>query len=225
LRLLIVEDEAKLRDMITKRLVKSGYSVDACGDGIEAEDYIAAAEYDCIILDRMLPGKSGTEVLRAMRAQGKSTPVLFLTALGSVEDRVEGLDAGADDYLVKPFSYDELVARIRALMRRGTDVQDTVITAGKVSLDTASQKVTVDGKGVTLSAKEHALLEYMMRNQGRMLTRENILNHVWDFDYEGDSNLVDVYIRYLRRKLGDAANELIHTMRGRGYIFEYDPDR
>lgn len=218
-RLLVVEDEMHLQTLIRKRLVKAGYSVDACGDGVEAMDYLDAAEYDGVILDIMLPGISGTEILKKLRKKGNHVPVLFLTARDSIEDRVDGLDLGADDYLVKPFAFEELLARIRVMLRKRQAVPSDELVLADLIVDIRSRSVQRAGRMIELSSREFAMLEYMMRNQGQVLSREQIENHVWDFDYEGGSNMVDVYIRYLRKKLDDGyEKKLIHTVRGAGYV-------
>lgn len=219
MRLLVVEDEMHLRDIIKKRLVKAHYSVDACGDGREALDYLAAASYDAVILDIMLPGLSGLDVLKTIRKEGNHVPVLFLTARDGIEDRVEGLDLGADDYLVKPFAFEELLARIRVMLRKRSETPTDELVLADLTVDVRSHKVTRAGQPIELSGKEFAMLEYLMRNQGRVLSREKIEQHVWDFDYEGGSNMVDVYIRYLRKKLDEGyEKKLIHTVRGAGYV-------
>ena len=219
MRLLVVEDEENRRTVIRKRLTKEGYSVDACGDGQEALDYMAVSPYDTVILDIMMPKMSGMEVLKKMRAGGDQTPVLFLTAKDGIEDRVKGLDSGADDYLVKPFAFEELLARIRVMIRRQSDSASDEMTLADLTVDAGKHSVTRGGKAVELSAKEFAVLEYLMRHQGQVLSREQIEQHVWDFDYEGGSNMVDVYIRYLRRKLDEGyEKKLIHTVRGAGYV-------
>lgn len=219
MRLLVVEDEENLRTVIRKRLTKEGYSVDACGDGQEALDYMAVSPYDTVILDIMMPKMSGMEVLKKMRAGGDQTPVLFLTAKDGIEDRVKGLDSGADDYLVKPFAFEELLARIRVMIRRQSDSASDEMTLADLTVDAGKHSVTRGGKAIELSAKEFAVLEYLMRHQGQVLSREQIEQHVWDFDYEGGSNMVDVYIRYLRRKLDEGyEKKLIHTVRGAGYV-------
>lgn len=219
MRLLVVEDEMHLQNIIKKRLIKAGYSVDACGDGREALDYLAVSPYDALILDIMLPGMSGIEVLKTIRREGNHVPVLFLTARDGIEDRVEGLDCGADDYLVKPFAFEELLARIRVMLRRASDVSTDELVLADLKVDVRSRTVTRDGKNIELSGKEFSMLEYLMRNQGRVLSREQIEQHVWDFDYEGGSNMVDVYIRYLRKKLDEGyGKKLIHTVRGAGYV-------
>ena len=219
MRLLVVEDEENLRTVIRKRLMKEGYSVDACGDGQEALDYMAVSPYDTVILDIMMPKMSGMEVLKKMRAGGDQTPVLFLTAKDGIGDRVKGLDSGADDYLVKPFAFEELLARIRVMIRRQSDSASDEMTLADLTVDAGKHSVTRGGKAIELSAKEFAVLEYLMRHQGQVLSREQIEQHVWDFDYEGGSNMVDVYIRYLRRKLDEGyEKKLIHTVRGAGYV-------
>jgi DNA-binding response OmpR family regulator len=225
MRILVVEDEPSLQAIITKQLEKKGYHVDACASGLEAEDYLSLADYDCVVLDRMLPGKDGISVLKHFRAQGKSTPVLLLTALDSITKRVEGLDAGADDYLVKPFSFEELFARIRALTRRSFTQKQALLRVADLELDTVAGTVKRAGRAISLSAKEYSLLEYLMRNKGIILSREQIISHVWSYDFEGDSNVVDVYIRYLRRKMDKEFTPLlIHTLRGRGYLLSDQDD-
>ena len=217
MRLLLAEDERDLNAIITKKLTKEGYSVDSCFDGQEALDCLAVAEYDCIILDIMMPQRDGFEVLKTIRAKGNTVPVLFLTARDSVSDKIKGLDSGANDYIVKPFSLEELTARIRAHTRQkgGTD---SVYTVKDLTLDTASHIVTRGGREIPLSAKEYQLLEYLMKNEGTVLSREKIENHIWNFDYEGGTNVVDVYIRYLRKKIDEGHEEkLIKTVRGAGY--------
>lgn len=220
MRLLYVEDEPALLEVTAKRLKAEGYGVDTCMDGAEALDYIRLTDYDAVILDIMLPGRDGLSVLREIRAQGNRTPVLLLTARDTVADRVAGLDTGADDYLVKPFSFEELSARIRVLLRRGTpDATDSLLTLADLTMDLNTRRVTRNGKEITLSQKEYAVLEYLLRNQGAVLTRDQIEQHVWSYDFEGGSNVVDVYIRYVRKKI-DAGFEpkLIHTIRGMGYV-------
>ena len=224
MRLLVVEDEIHLQTIIKKRLLKEHYSVDACGDGLEALDYLAVSPYDAVILDIMLPGLSGIEVLKRIRAEGNRVPVLFLTARDGVDDRVKGLDCGADDYLVKPFAFEELLARIRVMLRRTTEHTTDELTLGDLTVDLKSHQVRRAGESVELSGKEFAMLEYLMRNQGRVLSREQIEQHVWSFDYEGGSNMVDVYIRYLRKKIDEGFEQkLIHTVRGAGYVMRTEP--
>lgn len=223
MRILVVEDEPELNRLLTKRLKSAGYSVDSCVDGRDALDHLPGAEYDALVLDIMLPGISGLEVLRRMRSASNTTPVLLLTARDSIEDRVIGLDAGADDYLVKPFAFDELLARLRVLLRRKSGAVSDVITIADLVVDCAGCTVERAGRPVTLSSKEFAVLEYLARNSGVVLSREKISRHIWNYDYEGGSNVVDVYIRYLRKKLDEGFEpKLIHTVRGAGYVLRVD---
>lgn len=219
MRILFAEDERDLNHIITKKLTSQGYSVDSAYDGEEAIDILSYTDYDAVILDIMMPKADGFAVLRALRGAGKNTPVLFLTARDSVQDRVAGLDSGANDYLVKPFSVEELLARIRAMTRTAFGVSDSLLSVGDLTMDTAAKVVKRGGKEIPLSAKEYALLEYLMHNAGIVLSREKIENHIWNFDYEGGTNVVDVYIRYLRKKIDEGYDKkLIHTVRGRGYV-------
>lgn len=219
MRLLLAEDERDLNRIITKKLISEGYSVDSCYDGKEALLYLSSVEYDGAILDVMMPEMDGFTVLRRMRAEGSQTPVLFLTARDAVEDRVTGLDLGANDYLVKPFAFAELLARIRVMTRVAGKQADNTITVADLVMDCSGRRVMRAGKEITLSAKEYAMLEYLMRNENIVLSREKIENNIWNFDYEGGTNVVDVYISYLRRKVDDGhAVKLIHTVRGRGYV-------
>ena len=225
MRILVVEDELHLQKTICKRLEMEHYSVDACDNGLEALDYIEMTPYDIIILDIMMPGIDGLEVLRRIRASGNRTPVLFLTARDSIQDRVSGLDTGADDYLVKPFAFDELLARIRAAIRRHGSSQpvSNELKLSDLVLDCASHAVSRGGKSIELSAKEYSILEYMMRHQGIVLSREQLEQHAWNYDYMGGSNIVDVYIRYLRKKIdADFEQKLIHTVRGIGYVLRIE---
>lgn len=195
--------------------------MDSFFDGQEAIDVLAYTDYDAVILDIMMPKADGFAVLRAIRDAGKTTPVLFLTARDAVSDRVKGLDSGANDYLIKPFSFDELLARIRAMTRTSFGAADNLLTVADITLDTKTQVVRRAGREVTLSAKEYALLEYLMHNQGIILSREKIENHIWNLDYEGGTNVVDVYISYLRKKLDEGREKkLIQTVRGRGYMLK-----
>ena len=219
MRILIAEDEPDLQKVLANRLKAENYSVDTCGNGNDALDYISITSYDLIVLDIMMPGMSGLEVLKHIRSEGNLTPVLLLTAKDTVEDRVKGLDLGADDYLIKPFAFDELLARIRVLMRRQTGSVSNVYVIDDLVLDCNTRKVTRQGQHIELSSKEFAILEYMIRNKDIVLSRDNIEQHVWNYDYEGGSNIVDVYIRYLRRKIDkDFEVKLIHTIRGSGYV-------
>lgn len=221
MRLLLAEDERDLNRIITKKLTSAGYSVDSFFDGQAAIDVLAYTDYDAVILDIMMPKADGFAVLRSLRDAGKTTPVLFLTARDAVSDRVKGLDSGANDYLIKPFSFDELLARIRAMTRTSFGAADNLLTIADITLDTKTQVVRRAGRELTLSAKEYALLEYLMHNQGIILSREKIENHIWNLDYEGGTNVVDVYISYLRKKLDEGREKkLIHTVRGRGYVLK-----
>lgn len=219
MKILVVEDEADLREIMKKRLQKETYSVDVCEDGMEALEYLEAGEYDVVLLDVMLPKMSGLDVVRMMRKRKDKTKVLLLTAMDSIEDRVIGLDSGADDYLVKPFAFEELLARIRVMARRATDSISNIYQVANLSLDSKAHIVKRDDTVISLSSKEYSLLEYMMRNQGVVLSREKIEQNLWNFDYEGGSNVIDVYIRYLRRKIDQGYEpKLIHTVRGSGYV-------
>ena len=219
MRILVAEDEQDLNMLICRKLRSQNYSVDSCRDGQEAIDALSVAEYDALILDIMMPKADGYAVLRTLRSKGDMTPVLFLTARDSISDRVKGLDSGANDYLVKPFSFDELLARVRSMTRTRFGMSDNVLQVADLVVDTASHKVTRGGAEIKLSPREYKLLEYMIRNRGIVLSRDQIETHIWDFAYEGGTNVVDVYIRYLRRKL-DTGHEkkLIHTVRGSGYV-------
>ena len=219
MRILVVEDERDLNRILVKTLSAEGYSADACYDGMEALEYLAGAEYDAVVLDVMMPRMDGMEVLHRMRSAGNDTPVILLTAKDSVPDRVRGLDTGADDYLVKPFSFDELLARIRVVTRKRTGAVTNVFTIADLSVDTAAHTVTRGGRLISLSSKEFALLEYMIRNKGVVLSRESIENNLWNYDYSGGSNVVDVYISYLRRKIDSGhAVKLIQTVWGVGWV-------
>lgn len=219
MRILLAEDQKDLNKIINKRLSAEGFSVDSCFDGDEVGDFTSAAKYDCIVLDIMMPKKDGLTVLREMRSRGDTTPILFLTAKDTIQDKVTGLDMGADDYLVKPFAFEELIARIRAITRKASGNASNVFQLTDLTLDVSARSVTRAGKNITLSAKEFALLEYMMHNKGIVLTREMIENNLWNYDYSGGTNAVDVYIRYLRKKIDDEFDKkLIHTVRGIGYV-------
>ena len=226
MRILVVEDEKKINDVIVKTLKKEKYGVDSCFDGEEALDYIFSDEYDIILLDIMLPKKDGFEVLKSMRKKGIKTPVLFLTARDQIEDRVRGLDLGADDYLVKPFAFEELLARIRVVLRKNSgsgEDSGNVLKIANLTVDCNKHEVFRDDVSIKLSAKEFSILEYMMRNKGRVVSKEKIEEHVWDFDYEGGSNIVEVYIKFLRKKVdNDFSPKLIHTIRRVGYILKVE---
>jgi two-component system copper resistance phosphate regulon response regulator CusR len=224
MKILFVEDEHSLQRIITKRLTEEGYCVDSCLDGELALELIQTTEYDCILLDILLPQIDGLTVLKEMRRSGNNTPTLILTARDTVEDRVKGLDFGADDYLVKPFSLDELSARIRALLRRKSSIPElNMISISNLVVDTLNHQVKQNGKQVELTSKEYVLLVYMLHNKNRLLTRSQIANHVWGYDHDNLTNIVDVYIRYLRAKIDtDQDVKLIHTVRGSGYILRCD---
>ncbi len=219
MRILVVEDQKDLNRVISKRLENEGYSVDRCYDGVQALEFTDTGEFDAIVMDIMMPKMSGIEVLKTLRRKNVNTPVLLLTARDSVSDRVEGLDAGAQDYLVKPFAFEELLARIRVMTRKLGGNTTNIFELGDLKLDIGTRMVSRGGKAISLSAKEFDILEYMMMNKGVVLSREKIENHVWNFDYEGGTNVVDVYIRYLRKKIDEEFdNKLIHTIRGVGYV-------
>lgn len=221
MRILLAEDERDLNRILTRKMTDEGYSVDSCHDGAEALAYLEAAEYDGAVLDVMMPEMDGFTVLRRCREQGIGTPVLFLTARDSVPDRVRGLDMGAGDYLVKPFSMEELMARLRALTRKNFRSADSVLRADDLVMDTAAHTVRRGQREILLSAKEYTLLEYLMHNANQVVSREQIENHIWNFDYEGGTNVVDVYISYLRRKIDSGCeNKLIRTVRGQGYMLQ-----
>lgn len=221
MRILLAEDEAELLDVTVKRLKSEGYGVDGCDNGLDAQDYLKHTDYDVVILDIMMPGKDGLTLLRELRAAGGRVPVLLLTARDSIGDRVEGLDAGADDYLTKPFAFEELLARLRVLLRRNSADKAGVLAAGDLTMELSTHRVTRGGKEITLSSKEFAMLEYMLRNRGTVLTRRQLEDHVWDYGFEGGSNVVDVYVRYLRRKIDDPFEQkLILTVRGTGYMIK-----
>ena len=223
MRVLLVEDEARVRSFIKRGLIEAGLALDEAADGDRALEIAFEADYDAIVLDLTLPGLDGLEVLRRLRGEGCATPVLILTARDSIDDRVRGLDAGADDYLVKPFAFAELLARLRALMRRGTSLS-SVISVGDLTIDLASRKVDRAGIQIDLTSKEFALLEYLARRAGQVVTRTMISEHVWDINFDTLSNVIDVYIRYLRRKIDDPFDEkLIHTRRGVGYVLDVSP--
>lgn len=221
MRILVAEDERDLNEILCKKLRSEDYCVDGCYDGEEALDYLASVEYDAVILDIMMPKRSGLQVVEQLRRQGDHTPVLFLTARDSIDDRVTGLDAGADDYLVKPFAFDELLARLRVMTRKRGGERSNLFTIDDLTLDIRSKRVERGGVELKLSAKEYALLEYLIRNKGVVLSRIQIEENIWGFDYEGSSNIVDVYIRYLRRKIDkEHPIKLIHTIRGSGYVLK-----
>lgn len=218
MRLLIVEDEAGIADFLRRGLSEAGYAVDHAADGDEALDWIAIATYDCIVLDWMLPVRDGVAVCRELRARGIRTPILMLTARDTVDDRVIGLDAGADDYLIKPFAFPELLARVRALLRREPLNQSPILQLADLTLNPATHVVERAGVPIALTAKEFSLLAFLMRRANTVLTREMIGEHVWNYDFDHITNVIDVHIRALRRKIDDPFPvKLIHTVRGAGY--------
>ena len=223
MRVLVVEDERRIADFISKGLSEQGYGVDIAYDGEEALHWADVAEFDVIVLDVMLPIRDGIEVCRTLRERGSRTPILILTARDAIEDRVRGLDSGADDYLVKPFAFAELTARIRALTRREPAAKGTVLRAADLVLDTTTREVSRGGQHIDLTTKEYALLEYLMRHPNQVLTRTMIAEHVWNYDFDNATNVIDVHIRNLRRKIDDPfPTKLIHTVRGAGYrIFSH----
>ncbi len=217
MRVLIVEDEPKLARAVGRGLRRHGYAVDLARTGPEGLFHARVYDYDALVLDVMLPGADGFEICRTLRDEGRWAPVLMLTARDSIDDRIQGLDTGADDYLVKPFAFGELVARLRALIRRGGPERPAVLAVGDLLVDPARHAVRRAGRSVELTAREFALLEFLARDPGRVIGRTELIEHIWDRNFEGSSNVVDVYIGYLRRKLGDG---LIRTVRGAGYTLE-----
>lgn len=219
MKILVVEDERDLNRIITKHLKKNNYSVDSCFDGQEALNFISYSEYDLIITDIMMSNVDGYEFIDKLRANKNDTPVIMLTAKDTLEDKIMGLDSGADDYIVKPFEFDELLARIRVLMRRNYGLATNIIQIEEVTLDLAKKQVTKSGEIIDLTGKEYEVLEYLMKNKGSILSRDQILNHVWDYEYEGASNIVDVIIKNIRKKLDRGeGNTIIYTKRGLGYF-------
>jgi two-component system OmpR family response regulator len=226
MRVLVVEDEVKMAGLLKRALEEEGYAVDLATRGEDALWFGTENPYDAIVLDVMLPDLDGFQVSRRLREAGRWSPVLMLTARDGVADRVAGLDAGADDYLTKPFSFAELLARLRALLRRGAAERPAVVRVGDLELDPARRTVSRDGAAIELTAREFALLEYLMRRSGEVLTRTQLIEHVWDFAYDGDSNVVDVYIRYLRNKVDRPfGRDSIRTVRGAGYLVVDDGPR
>lgn len=223
MRILVVEDQQRVASFIAKGLQEESYAVDVVQDGDEAVFMARTVDYDAIVLDLMLPGKDGMEVLREIRNHRVRSPVIILTAKGDLEDRVAGLNAGADDYLAKPFSFAELLARVRALMRRASEEKDPVLFVSDLTLDPAQHKVVRADRKIDLTAKEFALLEYLLRNKNRVVTRTAIIEHVWDIHFDSGTNIVDVYVRRLRAKIDEPFEQkLIHSIRGVGYVIK-DP--
>jgi len=219
MKILVVEDEERVARFIQKGLREEGHAVDVSHDGEDGEFLAEVNDYDLIILDLMLPKKNGITVCKELRANGVNTPVLMLTARDSVEDKVRGLDAGADDYLPKPFAFEELLARVRALLRRKSETRAPTLKVGDLELDPISRRVTRAGQPIRLTTKEYALLEYLMRNAGKVLSRTLIGEHVWDMNFDPESNVIDVYISHLRAKIDKGFDKpLLHTLRGQGYL-------
>lgn len=225
MRILVVEDERKVASFLRQGLAEEGHAVEVAPDGDVALDLITEEPaYDLIVLDLMLPKRDGLSVLKTLRAQHLQSPVLVLTARDGVADKVAGLDLGADDYLTKPFAFEELLARVRALLRRGRGQREPVLRLADLSLDPSTRVVTRAGRRITLTAREYALLEYFLRNPGRVLTRPMIAQHVWALDFDSETNIIDVYVGYLRRKIdGESEGRLLHTVRGAGYVLSADP--
>ena len=224
MRILVAEDEQDLLEITVKRLKAEGYGVDGCDNGEDAAYYLENTAYDLAILDIMMPKKDGLTILRELRERGEALPVLLLTALDAIGDRVEGLDAGADDYLTKPFAFDELLARVRMLLRRNSKDKTDQLTVGDLTMTLSTRTVRRDGREISLSAKEFSILECLMRNRGTVLTRSQLESHVWDYDFEGGSNIIDVYVRDLRKKIDEPfEKKLIHTVRGVGYTLKEEP--
>lgn len=223
MRALVVEDDPKLRGILTRGLTEAAYAVDGVPDGIQALRMAALNEYDAIVLDVRLPGQDGFEVCRALRSKGVRTPVLMLTARDAIDDRVAGLDAGADDYLTKPFDFRELLARLRALVRRGPELAASEIRIADLVIDTRAQTVERAGRKLRLTAKEYALLEHLARNAHGIVTRSDLVAHVWDENHDPFSNAIEVHINRLRHKVDEGHEPLIHTRRGAGYILSDQP--
>ena len=223
MKILLAEDEVDLNNVVTRYLKKNGYSIDSVLDGEEALDYLEYGEYDLVILDIMMPKVDGFEVIKKLRNKGNHTSILMLTARDNADDKVKGLDLGADDYIVKPFDFNELLARIRAVVRRKYGNSSNKLVIGDLILDTSEKSVTRAGKQIELTGKEYEVLEYLMQSKNRILSRDQIKEHVWDFDYEGDSNIIDVLIKNIRKKIDiEAGKQIIYTKRGLGYVIKED---
>jgi heavy metal response regulator len=223
MRILVVEDEKKVARFIQQGLEEEHYSVDVANDGERGELMADAQDYDLLILDVMLPKKSGIELTRSIRTSKKTTPILMLTAKTTTEDKVAGLDSGADDYLTKPFAFAELLARVRSLLRRGASEKSTILRIADLELDTVTHKARRGSRNIDLTAKEYALLEYFLRNKDRVLSRTIISEHIWDYNFDTGTNLIDVYVNHLRNKIENGyEKKLIHTVRGVGYVLRED---
>ncbi len=221
MRILVVEDEKKIADFIKRGLKEEGYAVDVAYDGEEGHFLAKTNNYDLILLDLMLPKMDGITLCKTLKEEGVTAPIIMITAKGAVKDKVTGLDAGADDYLTKPFAFEELLARIRAVSRKKESKEATKLEVEDLVLDLVTHKVSRAGHEITLTGKEYALLEYLMRNSGSIVTRTMISEHVWDVDFDTFTNVIDVYINYLRNKIdANSKNKLIHTVRGRGYVLK-----
>lgn len=224
MRVLVIEDDPKVARLLERGLTEHGYAVELADKALDGQHMAAYGTYDVIVLDCLLPDAHGFDVSRTLRSKGIETPILMLTALGDTPEKIRGLDAGADDYLAKPFEFDELVARIRALMRRGDATESTTLKYGNLSLDLLARKASRADTQVTLTGREFALLEYFLRNPDRVLTRTSIAEHVWGVDLDPESNVIDVYVSTLRRKIDKSFDEpLIHTVVGTGYVFSDQP--
>jgi DNA-binding response OmpR family regulator len=224
MRILVVEDDRKVASFIRQGLDEEGHAVEVAKDGSEALDLVLAdPDYDLLVLDVMLPGRDGFAVLRTLRERKVRAPVLMLTARDSITDKVAGLDLGADDYLTKPFAFEEFLARVRALLRRGDGQRASVLRLDDLAVDPATRRVTRGDRRIELTAQEYALLEYFLRNVGRVLTRPMIAQHVWGLDFDAESNIIDVYVSYVRRKIErEGEDRLLHTVRGAGYVMKID---
>jgi heavy metal response regulator len=221
MRILVVEDEVKIAQFIKRGLKEEGYAADIASDGEQGDFFLSSNDYDLIILDLMLPKIDGLTLCRKLRKEGKHTPIIMLTAKDTVKDKVKGLDSGADDYLAKPFAFEELLARIRVLLRKKDSQIVTQLTVNDLSMDLLTQKVTRRGRDIELTVKEYALLEYLMRNAGNIITRTMISEHVWDINFDTMTNVIDVYINYLRNKIDSGFDDkMIHTVRGKGYLLK-----
>ena len=225
MKILIVEDEKNLNKIIAKRLKIANYSTDSALDGQEALNCLSMTEYDAILLDIMLPKLDGFTLLKKLRQNGNTTPVLFLTARDSIADKIKGLDSGADDYLVKPFEFEELLARLRVMLRRRHSSATNLLEFKDLCLNLKTHHVQRAGSEILLTAKEYVILEYFLQNPGRVLSRQQIQSHVWDFSYEGSSNMIDVYINTLRKKIDrEYTQKLLHTIRGAGYVLKLETE-